>query len=426
MGIGRTSNDLNAGLSTAYEAAQVMPKAVSQGTGRAGVRRGWTALGSATLLAAALAGCSSVESVGSKIDPTYGVEVSPRVVADGEPVPKGGGSYKVGKPYQVAGRTYVPAEDVNYVAEGTASWYGKDFHGRKTANGEVFDMTSISAAHKTLPMPSYVRVTNLANKRSIVVRVNNRGPYVAGRLVDVSYRTAELLGFARFGVARVRVEYMGRAPLAGSDDQQLAMTLSTDGVPAQLNGSSPVMVASAKPFVPRVAEVMPQSTGDAPLPVSRPYDLGGETQVASADDSVSDAPAVASVPAAKPAQSKASAGKPATGKPAVGTSASKPTTATQVAAASKTGSAKTDAKKPDAKKPDASKVAVASAKPATKPAATKPETHQVASANSGTAAQKPASSASHPVNVATSGWSTGAAPVSGMGFSGVSSSAGFR
>lgn len=405
----------------------MMPKTVSPATEQAGIRRRLAAFGGATLLAVALAGCSSVESVGSKIDPTYGVEVSPRVVADGEPVPKGGGSYKVGKPYQVAGRTYVPAEDVNYVAEGTASWYGKDFHGRKTANGEVFDMTSISAAHKTLPMPSYVRVTNLANKRSIIVRVNNRGPYVAGRLVDVSYRTAELLGFARFGVARVRVEYVGRAPLAGSDDQQLAMTLSTDGVPAQMNGGSPVMVASAKPFVPRVAEVMPQSAGDAPLPVSRPYDLGGETQVASAEDSVPEAPAAAAVPA-KPTQGKPAASKPNSGKPAVGTSASKPMATTQAAAASKPGSAKTDAKKPDAKKPDASKVTVASAKPSasTKPASTKPETHQVASANSATAAQKPSSSAARPVNVATSGWSTGAAPVSGMGFSGVSGSEGFR
>ena len=102
-----------------------------------------------------------------------------RVVEPGQPVPKGGGVYRVGKPYTVAGRVYVPEENTNYSAVGLASWYGDDFHGRYTANGEIFDMTSISAAHPTLPLPSYVRVTNLANNRSIVVRVNDRGPYAA-------------------------------------------------------------------------------------------------------------------------------------------------------------------------------------------------------------------------------------------------------
>ena len=121
----------------------------------------------------ALAQCSG--SV-SKIDPKYGVSASPRVVAPGEPVPKGGGVYRVGKPYVIAGRTYVPQEDPDYRAEGMASWYGEDFHGRLTANGEIFDMDSVSAAHPTLPIPSYVRVTNLRNGRSIVARVNDRGP----------------------------------------------------------------------------------------------------------------------------------------------------------------------------------------------------------------------------------------------------------
>lgn len=255
-------------------------------------------LGSVLATALALGGCSSVESIASKIDPLYGVSASPRVVAEGEPVPKGGGNYKVGKPYTVAGRTYVPAENPNYSAEGTASWYGKDFHGRRTANGEVFDMAGISAAHKTLPMPSYVRVTNLANSRSIVVRVNNRGPYVGDRLIDVSYHTAELLGFSGNGVARVRVEYLGRAPLEGSDDQKLAMTLRKDGAPADLFEDSPVRVASAKPFVPEVPAVRmvaastPPST-EAPLPPSRPYDLGmssGSVSVASAGWSSGPAP----------------------------------------------------------------------------------------------------------------------------------------
>ena len=146
-------------------------------------------------------------------------------------MPKGGGTYRVGKPYTVAGRVYVPEEDVNYREEGMASWYGDDFHGRLTANGEVFDMGSLTAAHPTLPMPCYARVTNLSNGKSLIVRVNDRGPYHGNRLIDVSNKAAELLEFKGNGVARVRVEYVGRAPLEGSDDRQLMATLRT-GVPA--------------------------------------------------------------------------------------------------------------------------------------------------------------------------------------------------
>src|SRR3954453_22372548 len=130
-----------------------------------------------------LAQCGQAPS--GRLDPKYGVSASPRLVALGEPVPKGGGKYRVGKPYTVGGRTYEPEENANYSAEGLASWYGEDFHGRATANGEVYDMTSISAAHPTLPIPSYARVTNLSNHKSIIVRVNDRGPYPANRLIDV-------------------------------------------------------------------------------------------------------------------------------------------------------------------------------------------------------------------------------------------------
>ncbi len=126
-----------------------------------------------------LANCASSNKFASRVDPKYGVSSSPRVVALGDPVPKGGGTYRIGKPYVVAGRTYVPEENENYRAEGMASWYGDDFHGRLTANGEVFDMASLTAAHPTLPMPSYARVTNLSNGKSLVVRVNDRGPYHA-------------------------------------------------------------------------------------------------------------------------------------------------------------------------------------------------------------------------------------------------------
>src|ERR1700692_3581676 len=199
-----------------------------------------------------LANCAGSNSLSSRVDPKYGVSSSPRVVEFGEPVPKGGGTYRVGKPYTVAGRVYVPGEDVNYREEGLASWYGDDFHGRLTANGEVFDMGSLTAAHPTLPMPCYARVTNLSNGKSLVVRVNDRGPYHGNRLIDVSNKAAELLEFKGNGVARVRVEYVARAPLEGSDDRQLLATLRT-GVPAP--SPSRVRVASARSFVPGMSSM---------------------------------------------------------------------------------------------------------------------------------------------------------------------------
>lgn len=119
---------------------------------------------------------------------------------------KGGGTYKVGKPYQVAGRWYYPKEDPTYDQVGIASWYGRDFHGRHTANGERYDMNDLTAAHTTLPMPTYVRVTNLENGRSLILRVNDRGPFVKDRIIDVSRRAAQLLGFDGKGTAKVRVQ----------------------------------------------------------------------------------------------------------------------------------------------------------------------------------------------------------------------------
>jgi rare lipoprotein A len=163
-------------------------------------------------------------------------------------VPKGGGRYSVGQPYTVNGRIYVPAENPRYRAEGIASWYGPDFHGGPTANGERYDMHGISAAHPTLPLPSYARVTNLDNGRSIIVRVNNRGPFVDNRLIDLSIGTAKALDCYGHGLARVRVEYVGRAPLEGSDDLMLLATLR-EGAPAP--APSMVRVASAKPFLPK-------------------------------------------------------------------------------------------------------------------------------------------------------------------------------
>jgi rare lipoprotein A len=218
-----------------------------------------------------LANCASSGKFASRVDPKYGVSSSPRVVGFGEPVPTGGGTYRVGKPYTVAGRVYVPEEDTNYREEGLASWYGDDFHGRLTANGEVFDMASLTAAHPTLPMPCYARVTNLSNGKSLIVRVNDRGPYHGNRLIDVSNKAAELLEFKGNGVARVRVEYVARAPLEGSDDRQLVATLRT-GVPAP--SPSMVRVASARSFVPEIPSSGRPIRGEVPMPEGRPYSLG--------------------------------------------------------------------------------------------------------------------------------------------------------
>jgi len=194
----------------------------------------------------------------SKVDPRYGVSPSARLVEPGEPVPKGGGVYRVGSPYMVGGRLYVPEADPHYRAEGLASWYGDDFHGRATANGEIFDLNAISAAHPTMPLPSYARVTNLRNGRSLIVRVNDRGPYAANRVIDVSRHAAQLLGFIDRGTTMVRVEYVGPAQLDGSDDRLLEATLRQDeSAPAP--GSS-VKLAAATRIVPVAMTVAPYRT----------------------------------------------------------------------------------------------------------------------------------------------------------------------
>lgn len=256
----------------------------------------------------ALANCSG--GLSGKIDPRYGVSASARVVEPGEPVPKGGGVYRIGKPYVVAGRVYIPEENPDYTATGFASWYGDDFHGRYTANGEIFDKESISAAHPTMPLPSYARVTNLTNRKSIVVRVNDRGPFARERLIDVSVKTAQLLGFYGHGVTKVKVDYVGRAPLQGSDDRKLVATLR-DGAPAQ----APVMLASSKPFAPAYFDSRPMSRirGSIPQPPERPYRLGeGTSQMASAEPvaALADAPARSAGPAEQPTVSPVSAYAP--------------------------------------------------------------------------------------------------------------------
>ncbi len=159
----------------------------------------------------------------------YGVDGSPRVTTK-KGVPKGGGYYKVGKPYTIRGKTYHPRLDPGYVKTGMASWYGPNFHGRITANGEVYDQYALSAAHPTMPLPSYARVTNLENGSSVVVRVNDRGPYAHDRIIDLSSQAANLLGYKRNGVANVKIEYVGKARMDGLDQEVLMASYSPNGV----------------------------------------------------------------------------------------------------------------------------------------------------------------------------------------------------
>ncbi|MBZ9841936.1 septal ring lytic transglycosylase RlpA family protein [Mesorhizobium sp. CA5] len=185
----------------------------------------------------------------------YGVKASPRV----QFMRRGGGRDQLGKPYQVRGKWYYPKEDKGYAKVGLASWYGDAFHGRLTANGEVYDMTHLTAAHPTMPLPSYARVTNLETGSSVIVRVNDRGPYHEGRIIDVSERAAQMLDYDKVGTARVKVEYVGRAPLDGDDDQYLVASYHpgnnrpdpSDGLPSgvmvAMNGPSPSVPAAASP-----------------------------------------------------------------------------------------------------------------------------------------------------------------------------------
>ena len=238
----------------------------------------WVWLGAAGAGAAfALSGCAN-QTVQQRYahgheyfsEAKYG-RASPKVVADGEPVPKGGGQYLVGHPYSIAGHMYYPREVESYTAVGMASWYGAAFRGRRTANGEIYDMASLTAAHPTMPLPSYARVTNLGNGYSVIVRVNDRGPYHGGRVMDVSSRTADVLGFKGEGTARIKVEYVGRAPLEGSDDSMLLASLRTDGSPANLEGySAPTMVASASEPGPSLFAAFFGSRGSEQAPPRRP------------------------------------------------------------------------------------------------------------------------------------------------------------
>ena len=196
------------------------------------------ALAPIVLLGLLIAGCAS----------------EPRVESYGA----GQGTYRVGTPYRIKGVWYYPAVDYDYDTTGTASWYGEQFEGRLTANGEIFDLNQLSAAHTTLPMPSIVQVTNLENGRSLQLRVNDRGPFVDGRLIDVSRRAAQLLGFERRGTTLVRVKVL--------KDESIAAAAEA------MHGRGQIMVAAASSGVAAAAAAAPPvySSATAPSPVTSP------------------------------------------------------------------------------------------------------------------------------------------------------------
>jgi rare lipoprotein A len=197
------------------------------------------------LLAPVVAACSGGGAVGHSgvkraafTSKDFGVAVSPRVTKAKFP-PRGGGRQMGTKPYVVAGKTYTPIEGPGYIERGRASWYGQDFHGRQTANGEVFGAYYLTAASPVLPIPSYARVTNLENGRSVLVRVNDRGPYLQGRVMDLSYEAARQLGYVDSGHAEVEIRYVGPAPLNGDDTRMLT---------AAINHKTPMEVEAEQRF----------------------------------------------------------------------------------------------------------------------------------------------------------------------------------
>ena len=180
----------------------------------------------------------------------------------------GGPTYKVGQPYQVGGEWYYPKEDYSYDETGVASWYGADFHGQRTANGEVFNKNELTAAHKTLPLPTLARVTNLDNGRSIVVRINDRGPFSGSRIIDMSQRAAQLLGFEAQGTAKVRVQVLADESKAiadamrhyGRGNEGPPAIATAELPPEQVAGASSAEHAfSPSPVVPPLATAPVQS-----------------------------------------------------------------------------------------------------------------------------------------------------------------------
>lgn len=195
------------------------------------------------------------------------VTAPPALAQDAAGAPDGGGVYKVGNPYEIAGTWYYPSEDYAYVEEGVASWYGQDFHGKRTANGERYDMNAVTAAHPTLPLPSIVKVTNLDNGRVLSVRVNDRGPFHSKRIIDLSRRSAQLLGFYEAGTARVRVEIDAQESL---DLKNVALKRNPGEMPMIAAVPRGSVDSSALPPPTITANVQTVVATPPPKPAARP------------------------------------------------------------------------------------------------------------------------------------------------------------
>ncbi len=250
-------------------------------------RRGLRGVFVLAAFGALLAGCAETELV-THTAKVIGRDGRPQPSA---PVPEG---YKLGAPYEVFGVTYYPYHDPRFSEQGIASWYGDEFHGRKTASGEPFDMNALTAAHKTLPLPSTARVTNLENGRSLFVRVNDRGPFVNGRVIDLSRRSAQLLGIYGTGTAKVRVDFLDFAPLyVPTTVMARRVDAPAPPPPPRRNkgaAAGPLEAANAKTPTPSKIEVeqingaAPQVAAAAPKPPKkRRFELIASAEAAESD-----------------------------------------------------------------------------------------------------------------------------------------------
>lgn len=223
-------------------------------------------IGLAAAMTALMAACASMK-------PTTGVRpgAAPSHAPVTDPAPIVSGTMR---PYEIRGRRYVPVEQPNYDEVGLASWYGDAFNGRPTATGEIFNMHGLSAAHKTLPLPGLVEVTNLANGRRAVLRLNDRGPFVDGRIIDLSRGAAQELGLLSAGVGRVRVRYLGRAPRFGG-----GQPLQQAGLGRDPPAPRPAPAPPARPAPPSQYWVQAATYADAETAQRSAANLGRDARV---------------------------------------------------------------------------------------------------------------------------------------------------
>lgn len=230
------------------------------------------------------------------------------------PAGKSGGYYKVGNPYQVDGIWYYPKEDYSYKEVGVSSWYGADFHNGITANGELYDMHDLTAAHRTLPLPSMVRVTNLQNGRTLVVRVNDRGPFKNDRIIDVSMKAAQLLGFKEQGTTQVQVEVLPEESKALKEELLAGQNQNSSAVPMFTVPADEARKPSAPKDLnyPRLANKPPVMTEEAPLIAAAAVKTADSAAFNDWDEDLTKAqaqkeslPASNPVPQSKPAEKKA-------------------------------------------------------------------------------------------------------------------------